>query len=139
MSTIDRANYEQIEKKKIIILYLFSPDGKMPTKLQLQDNGNGIVDVTQNDGIYSAIFPYVGAMTGFYSVQIIADDNEGQAVLPNDANDSLIGPKCCGSKIEFKQTLPCPRFRRFASGSGFYVNYTLSKDVDMIPPRYDFT
>ena len=106
----------------------------MPTKLQLYDNGNGIVDVTQNDGIYSAIFPYVGSTPGFYSVQIIADDNEGQAVLPNDANDALIGPKCCGSKIDFKTTAPCPKFRRFASGSSFYVSYNVSKDVDMIPP-----
>ena len=110
----------------------------MPTKLQLEDNGNGLVDVTQNDGIYSAIFPYVGALSGFYSVQIIADDNEGQAVLPNDgsaASDAAANSaKCCGSKIEYKRTQPCPKFRRFASGSSFYVNYTLSKDVDMIPP-----
>ena len=124
------------------LLKFFSPDGKMPTKLQLEDNGNGLVDVTQNDGIYSAIFPYVGALTGFYSVQIIVDDNEGQAVLPNDGSAlassadtaATNGAKCCGSKIEFKRTQPCPKFRRFASGSSFYVNYTLSKDIDMIPP-----
>ena len=63
-------------------LKLFSPDVKIPTKLQLEDNGNGLVDLTQNDGIYSAVFPYVGQISGFHSIQVIADDNEQQAMLP---------------------------------------------------------
>jgi hypothetical protein len=68
----------------MIRYFAFSPNAKMPTKLALQDNGNGLVDVTQNDGIYSAIFPYVGQVTGFYSLQIIADDDGGHALLPKD-------------------------------------------------------
>ena len=59
------------------------PDAKIPTKIQLADNGNGLVDLTHNDGIYSAVFPYV-AKQGFYAVQVIADDNNGQAVIPKD-------------------------------------------------------
>ena len=41
------------------------------------------MDLTQNDGIYSAVFPYV-AKRGFYALQVIADDNSGQAVIPKD-------------------------------------------------------
>ena len=33
-----------------------------------------------------------------------------------------------------KQTIPSPAFQRFASGGSFYVNYTASQDIDMIPP-----
>ena len=36
--------------------------------------------------------------------------------------------------MNVKSTIPSPHFRRFASGSSFFVNYTLSKDVDTIPP-----
>ena len=68
-----------------------SPDAKIPTKLQLEDNGNGLVDLTQNDGIYSAIFPYVGQVAGFFSVQVIADDNGQQAMLPKSPQSIQVG------------------------------------------------
>ncbi len=67
-----------------------SPDAKIPTKLQLEDNGNGLVDLSQNDGIYSAIFPYVDT-PGFYSVQVIADDNGNEAALPKSSQSIQIG------------------------------------------------
>ena len=46
-----------------------------------------------------------------------------------------LGPRCCGSRLDVKQTIPSPRFRRFSSGGSFFVNYTVSRDVDMIPPN----
>ena len=69
-------------------------------KLQLYDNGNGIVDVTQNDGIYSAIFPYVGSTPGFYSVQIIADDNEGEHDLINHVPYNTCYPSVLDEKSD---------------------------------------
>ena len=48
------------------------------------------MDITQNDGIYSAVFPYVSSL-GFYAVQVIADDNNGEAVIPKDENSIQIG------------------------------------------------
>ena len=70
--------------------FFSSPDAKIPTKLQLEDNGNGLVDLTQNDGIYSAVFPYVGQLAGFYSVQVIADDNDQQAMVPKETQSAHI-------------------------------------------------
>ena len=58
--------------------------------MQLEDNGNGLVDLTQNDGIYSAVFPYVGQLAGFYSVQVIADDNDQQAMVPKETQSAHI-------------------------------------------------
>lgn len=69
----------------------------MPTRLQLADNGNGLVDLTQNDGIYSAIFPFVGQKAGFYSVQIVADDHDGLAVMPGSM--ASLGISFCEKKI----------------------------------------
>ena len=59
--------------------------------MQLEDNGNGLVDLTQNDGIYSAVFPYIGDVAGFFSVQVIADDNEQQAMLPKSPQSIQLG------------------------------------------------
>ena len=78
-------------KLSLLSFCLCSPDAKIPTKLQLEDNGNGLVDLTQNDGIYSAVFPYIGDVAGFFSVQVIADDNEQQAMLPKSPQSIQLG------------------------------------------------
>ena len=109
------------------------PDAKIPTKIQLADNGNGLVDLTHNDGIYSAVFPYV-AKQGFYAVQVIADDNNGQAVIPKDDQSIQSGPRCCGSRVEIKGTIPSPRFQRYVSSGSFFVNYSSNANLDTIPP-----
>ena len=80
--------------KNVTFFLTSSPDAKIPTKLQLEDNGNGLVDLTQNDGIYSAIFPYVGQVAGFFSVQVIADDNDQQAMLPKSPQSIQVGKFC---------------------------------------------
>ncbi len=49
--------------------------------------------------------------------------------------DFFSGPHCCGSRLDVKQIVPSGIFRRFASGGSFFVNYTLSRDVDMIRPN----
>jgi hypothetical protein len=46
----------------------------------------------------------------------------------------ISGAHCCGSKMDFIQTVPCPSFKRFTSGGSFFVNYTLPKTLDRIRP-----
>lgn len=48
--------------------------------------------------------------------------------------DFILALECCGSKIDFKQTVSASGFRRFSSGGGFFVNYTLPEGIDLIPP-----
>jgi len=50
--------------------------------LTLRDNGSGDPDVTSGDGIYSAYFSDYSSVPGFYSIQVIADDNKGHAKTP---------------------------------------------------------
>lgn len=46
----------------------------------------------------------------------------------------ISGPRCCGSRLDVKQMVASPEFRRFGSGGSFFVNYTISTDIDVIPP-----
>jgi hypothetical protein len=46
----------------------------------------------------------------------------------------ILGPRCCGSRLDVKQMITSPEFRRFGSGGSFFVNYTISTDIDVIPP-----
>ena len=49
-------------------------------------------------------------------------------------NIFISGPRCCGSRLDVKQMVASPEFRRFGSGGSFFVNYTISTDIDVIPP-----
>ena len=50
--------------------------------MTLRDNGSGDPDITSGDGIYSAYFSDYSSVPGFYSIQVTADDNKGQAKTP---------------------------------------------------------
>jgi hypothetical protein len=53
-----------------------------PVALTLRDNGSGDPDMTSGDGIYSAYFSEYSTVPGYYSIQVIADDNKGTAKTP---------------------------------------------------------
>ena len=75
-----------------VVARLFRPGNQNPDTginsetgnilLTLRDNGSGDPDVTSGDGIYSAYFSDFAAVAGYYSVQVTADDNKGQAKTP---------------------------------------------------------
>ena len=46
----------------------------------------------------------------------------------------FIGPRCCGSRVEIKGTIPSPRFQRYVSSGSFFVNYSSNANLDTIPP-----
>ena len=48
------------------------------------------------------------------------------------------GPRCCGSRLDVKQMVASPQFRRFCSGGSFFVNYTISPDVGKISTLFLF-
>ena len=33
----------------------------------------------------------------------------------------ILGPRCCGSRLDVKQMVASPEFRRFGSGGSFFV------------------
>ncbi len=101
----------------------------------MEDNGNGLADVTEGDGIYSAIFPYAQTVAGgYFTVQLFADDNDSGAMLPKDNGSYENGANCCGSRVNHAQKVPCPKFKRFATGGSFYVDYRVSSNNDIAPP-----
>ena len=53
-----------------------------PVTLILRDNGLGFPDVTGEDGIYSAYFTSFDQYPGFYSIRVLADNNDGLARTP---------------------------------------------------------
>jgi hypothetical protein len=71
-------------KNANVVAKIFRPGGQKSSgvvSLTLRDNGSGDPDVTSGDGIYSAYFSEYTSVPGFYSVQVTADDNKGQARL----------------------------------------------------------
>ena len=51
-----------------------------PIRLPLTDKGEGSPDVTSDDGIYSAYLPYPSTSAGFYSIEILATNNDGTKI-----------------------------------------------------------
>ena len=66
-------------------------------ELLLTDNGKGYPDITANDGVYSAYLTDYAAESGFYSMKVIADNNEGAARVANPFNEAQV---CCGVRAE---------------------------------------
>ena len=63
-----------------VIAKIFRPGGASDTvELTLRDNGAGDPDITGDDGIYSVYFSDIATVPGFYSIQVTADHNAGQA------------------------------------------------------------
>ena len=68
-----------------VVAKIFRPGGQKSSgvvSLTLRDNGSGDPDITSGDGIYSAYFSDYSTVPGFYSIQVTADDNKGQAKTP---------------------------------------------------------
>ena len=69
-----------------VVATLFKPGGDIessrPTMMTLHDNGAGYPDVTADDGIYSAYFEDFATVPGFYSIRVLADNNDGLARTP---------------------------------------------------------
>lgn len=68
-----------------VVAKIYRPGGQTSSgvvSLTLRDNGSGDPDVTSGDGIYSAYFSDYSSVPGFYSIQVIADDNKGHAKTP---------------------------------------------------------
>lgn len=68
-----------------VVAKIFRPGGQKSSgtvALTLRDNGFGDPDITSGDGIYSAYFSDFAAVPGYYSIQVSADDNKGQAQTP---------------------------------------------------------
>ena len=79
-----------------VVAKIFRPGGQKlagTVALTLRDNGSGDPDVTSGDGIYSAYFSDFAAVPGYYSIQVTADDNKGQARTPKVVPNNLHAPK----------------------------------------------
>jgi len=60
-----------------------------PVELQLRDDGSGLPDVTEGDGIYSAIFSSFSSVPGYYSIRVTANDGHGVAsILANEGSET---------------------------------------------------
>lgn len=134
-----------------ITVRIFLPDGHPSNvvHLNLRDDGSAYPDITANDGIYSAYFTEFASVPGFYSIEATATHNEGQArtikqqmgskpkALSNSTNmaeDSRNPENCCGSRVEFVETLPTSPFHRQTVGTGFYIKQGISPRTDIAAP-----
>ena len=117
-------------KTNVVVLYakLTSHQGQLPVNkarihakiygpenerysLDLHDSGTGYPDITQGDGIYSAYFTGISSATGFYSVTVEADSDEGRATMTRPlAHGGGVGFACCGSKYPEYMSTPVSRF-----------------------------
>jgi hypothetical protein len=46
----------------------------------LTDKGEGSPDVTSDDGFYSAFLPYPSTANGYFSIEILATNNDGTKI-----------------------------------------------------------
>ena len=67
------------------VKFKFSRPGKAsenpPIRLPLHDNGEGGSDVTSEDGVYSSFLPYPSTSAGYYSIEILATNNEQTKIV----------------------------------------------------------
>ncbi|CAG7821132.1 unnamed protein product, partial [Allacma fusca] len=94
-------------------------------------------DITWGDGIYTAYFTQLGPNSGFFSLTVHIDDNQGQAVVPvhtNITRGSLDVPTCCGSSIPHIATIPTGSFSRTIAGSSFEIKQGVPFGEDPYPP-----
>ena len=96
--------------------------------LTLRDNGSGDPDVTSGDGIYSAYFSDFAAVPGYYSVQVTADDNKGQARTPKVVPKNVQAQRSVASNqgkkyIDGSQSVPDKTFRVLTAVNDVYVIY----------------
>ena len=116
--------------------------GAAPVTLQLRDTGSGYPDITAGDGVYSAYFTQFSSEPGFYSVAVVASNQQGQASLPRTSQEETLGTRCCGSKMPFSFTVPTTPFSRHTlagaffvqEGSQFYLRQGSPHRNDVYPP-----
>jgi len=62
-------------------------------ELLLHDDGSGAPDITEGDGVYSAVFSAFAAVPGFYTIQVNADDGQGMARINEIKEDQQEGKR----------------------------------------------
>ena len=109
-----------------VVAKIFRPGGQKSSgtvALTLRDNGFGDPDITSGDGIYSAYFSDFAAVPGYYSIQVSADDNKGQArtpkVVPKNAHAhrSFSNNPTTGKKLFYFTSRDCQIKKRRKSNS----------------------
>ena len=83
----------------------------------LKDTGSGYPDIRKGDGIYSGYLPTFSSIPGYYTLRILASDNNGQAFTFTD-----------GAPI------PTGSFKRILSAPSFHVGAGAEKGRDVAPP-----
>ncbi|CAB4068963.1 unnamed protein product [Lepeophtheirus salmonis] len=135
--------------KAFVTAKIYRPGDAEPIQLLMRDNGLGYPDISKNDGIYSVYFSEFASIPGYYSVQVSASHNEGLARTPKSIKITETVPEgpfntleiksqesesCCGSIINYEETIPANPFHRQTVGNGFYVKQGLSDNSDVSPP-----
>jgi hypothetical protein len=91
------------------------PDSEV--EILLKDSGTGYPDIRKGDGIYSGYLPSFSSVPGYYTVRILASDNNGQAFTFSD-----------GAPI------PTGSFKRILAAPSFHLNFGVEKGRDEVPP-----
>lgn len=99
---------------------------------QLRDLGTGYPDITKNDGIYSAYLIHVPSDVDFFTFNVKATHNNGQARIPKPFGGSIHdkdGQACCGSALPEMFTIPAQPFERHLIGQSLDVEKTFQDNV----------
>ena len=86
-------------------------------EIVFKDTGTGYPDIRKGDGIYSGYLPTFSSIPGYYTLRILASDNNGQAFTFTD-----------GAPI------PTGSFKRILSAPSFHVGAGAEKGRDVAPP-----